>query len=103
MSLATIFNRPNGSIKKAVESNYANAVPTTDKHIAKIKDVKHDTKSVSNKNYNIATLIDNNISVDVKEFLPFRVMFTTIGIEGYNPNNPAPIGIAVVGYSNYIL
>lgn len=35
--------------------------------------------------------------------LPFRVRFTNIGIEGYGPGNPAPIGIAVIGINNYIL
>ena len=35
--------------------------------------------------------------------LPFRVAFTTLGIESYGPNNPPPIGIAIIGYNNYIL
>lgn len=35
--------------------------------------------------------------------LPFRVAFTTIDTGGYSPQNPAPIGIAIIGYTNYIL
>ena len=35
--------------------------------------------------------------------LPFRVRFTTIGIEGYSQNNPPGIGIQVIGYSNWII
>lgn len=35
--------------------------------------------------------------------LPFRVRFTTIGIEGYSSNNPPGIGIQVIGYSNWII
>ena len=42
-------------------------------------------------------------SVRVNDVLPFRVKFTNIGIEGYGPNNPAPIGIAIIGFNNYIL
>lgn len=44
-------------------------------------------------------------SIVVSEMLPFRVRFTNIGIEDqvYGPGNPAPIGIAIVGYNNYIL
>lgn len=41
----------------------------------------------------------------VLEVLPFRIRFTNIGVEptGYSPINPAPIGIAILGYNNYIL
>jgi hypothetical protein len=39
----------------------------------------------------------------VQSVLPFRVRFTTIGIEGYSPNNPPGIGIQVIGYSNWII
>lgn len=41
--------------------------------------------------------------IKVKEELPFRIRFTSIGIPGYGPGNVPPIGIAVVGYNNYIL
>lgn len=40
----------------------------------------------------------------VTEVLPFRIRFTNIGIDStYGPDNPAPIGIAVVGYNNYVI
>ena len=39
----------------------------------------------------------------VNSILPFRVRFTTIGIEGYSPNNPPGIGIQVIWYSNWML
>ena len=39
----------------------------------------------------------------INSVLPFRVKFVNIGIEGYGPNNPAPIGIAIIGVNNYIL
>ena len=35
--------------------------------------------------------------------LPFRVRFTTIGIEGYSPSNPPGIGLQVIGVSNWII
>jgi hypothetical protein len=44
-----------------------------------------------------------NFSVKIEQALPFRIKLTSIGIEGYGPNNPAPIGIAVIGLNNYIL
>jgi hypothetical protein len=37
------------------------------------------------------------------DIIPFYVRFTDIGIAGYGPGNPAPIGIAIIGVSNYIL
>lgn len=36
-------------------------------------------------------------------FLPFRVQFTSIGVKGYDANNPPPVGIAIIGVNNYIL
>ena len=41
--------------------------------------------------------------VKINYDLPFRVKFVNIGVEGYGPNNPAPIGIAIIGVNNYIL
>jgi hypothetical protein len=44
-----------------------------------------------------------DFSSKINQTLPFRVRFSSIGIEGYGPNNPPPIGIAVIGINNYIL
>ncbi len=41
--------------------------------------------------------------VKINDVLPFRVKFINVGIESYGPNNPAPIGIAIIGLNNYIL
>lgn len=43
------------------------------------------------------------IFAEVETVLPFRVRFTNIDIGGYSPSNPAPIGIAIIGFNNYIL
>lgn len=37
------------------------------------------------------------------EVLPFRIRFANINVGGYDSDNPAPIGIAVIGFNNYIL
>jgi hypothetical protein len=39
----------------------------------------------------------------VKDVLPFRIRFTNFTFEAYGPDNPAPIGIAVINRNNYIL
>lgn len=41
--------------------------------------------------------------IDVVEQLPFRVRFSNIGLDTYDRGNPAAIGMAIIGYSNYIL
>jgi hypothetical protein len=35
--------------------------------------------------------------------VPFKVQFINVGVFGFSKNNPAGIGVAVVGYNNYIL
>lgn len=74
MATATIVKSNNGSLKKAKAIDYG---------IIKISQGKPTTK--------------------IKSTLPFRVKFTNIMVPGYGPNNPAPIGIAIIGFSNYIL
>lgn len=53
--------------------------------------------------YGIINISDLSYKASVSSVLPFRISFTNIGIEGYSANNPAPIGIAIIGYNNYIL
>ena len=53
------------------------------------------TKKIKQEDYPRIVLIN--------EILPFRVRFTSIGIEGYSQNNVPPIPLQVIGYSNYIL
>lgn len=43
------------------------------------------------------------IKVKINNNLPFRVKFLPGIISEFSPNNPAPIGIAVIGVNNYIL
>ncbi len=39
----------------------------------------------------------------INEHLPFRLRIENIGLSGYTRENPAPIGVAIIGHSNYIL
>jgi hypothetical protein len=41
--------------------------------------------------------------VKINQRLPFRVRFTNIMVPNYSSTNVPPIGIAVIGISNYIL
>lgn len=35
--------------------------------------------------------------------LPFKIRITNITVPGYSPTNVPPIGIAIIGFNNYIL
>jgi hypothetical protein len=60
-------------------------------------------RKISAKDYGIINIGRTNRVVKVNEVLPFRVKFMNVGLTSYGPNNPAPIGIAIVGFNNYIL
>lgn len=68
----------------------------TDKNVIK-------TRLVEEKGPKLKSLVNVGRTVLINEVLPFRVRFTTIGINAYGPNNVPPIGIAIVGLNNYIL
>lgn len=59
---------------------------------------------ISNKNYPISRInYKPAFGIRIKEELPFRIKFTNIGIPSYGPSSIPPIGIAVIGFNNYIL
>jgi hypothetical protein len=71
---------------------------------AKLTDKNYlSTVWVKTDNYSRSSIVDNQRSVVVLDELPFRIRFTNIMVPGYGPNNVPPIGIAIVGYNNYIL
>jgi hypothetical protein len=45
----------------------------------------------------------NQLCSDFATVMPFRVNFQTVDMGAYSPSNPAPIGIAIIGFNNYIL
>ena len=40
---------------------------------------------------------------EVIDRIPFKIRVTNITVPGYNPSNVPPIGIAIIGFNNYIL
>jgi hypothetical protein len=55
------------------------------------------------KNFFNANSVNFVSRIDIVEQLPFKVRITAIGNEGYDRSNPAAVGMAIIGYSNYIL
>lgn len=39
----------------------------------------------------------------IEDVLPFRVQFINVSVFGFSKDNPAGVGVAVIGYNNYIL
>lgn len=39
----------------------------------------------------------------VNEHLPFKLRISNVVLDGYTRKNPAGIGVAIIGHSNYIL
>ena len=68
-----------------------------------IDDVKVRASKIQESDYGIAKIVQPSRVVRINDILPFRVRFTTIGVESYGANNVPGIGIQVIGFSNYIL
>jgi hypothetical protein len=60
-------------------------------------------KKVYAVEYPISRVTYRQGSVRVNQSLPFRVSLFNVGISNYGPSSPAPIGIAIIGFNNYIL
>lgn len=64
---------------------------------------KNKLRAINAVSYAIINVANDNRTVKINEVLPFRVKFTNIMVPGYSATNPAGIGIAVIGFNNYIL
>lgn len=61
-------------------------------------------KNAKNKRFSKVNITDvKKNKSSFSSVLPFRISITNIGIPSYSPNDPAPIGIAVIGFNNYVL
>lgn len=60
-------------------------------------------RAINAVSYAIINVANQNRTIRINEDLPFRIKFTNIQVSGYTKTNPPGIGIAVIGFSNYIL
>jgi len=99
------------SIIVDIKPGFTSSIKNSDFSLSSVSNISYAVKAtsidiptrVSNTNYPITKVTDGKHEAKVMSVLPFRVRFTSVGIPGYGPHNPAPIGIAIIGYSNYIL
>lgn len=62
------------------------------------------TKSIAQSDYPVVKIAEGKRLVKINQTLPFRVRFVNITVPGYSfPNNVPPIGIAIIGFNNYLL
>lgn len=69
----------------------------------KISESLNKVKTIKSSSFPIFDITKSKQVVSIQPVLPFKIKFINIGIPGYSANNPAPIGIAIVGFTNYIL
>lgn len=103
MASSKILEGARASIRFIVDKKYPLTRINENSRLIKFINKFATVRSISNKDYSNTKLIDKQRTVMVTETLPFRVKFINIGIEGYGPGNPPPIGIAIIGFNNYIL
>lgn len=102
MAKSIIVDIKPGFTSSIKNSDFSNSSVSNIAYTTKATSIDIPTK-VSSKDYPITKVTDGKHEAKVVSILPFRVRFTAVGIPGYGPHNPAPIGIAIIGYSNYIL
>lgn len=90
-------NKPRTTTAKTYD--YSITSVNGESHTAKIIDDTHSAKPTT-IDYAITKITDIEHGVKLQSILPFYVRFTTIGVPG---NDHLPIGLAVIGVSNYIL
>lgn len=60
-------------------------------------------KRVKQSDYSNAKIIFSFRKVKINNVVPFRVRFSNTDAVTYGPGNAAPIGIAVIGFNNYVM
>lgn len=103
MAKAVFRDKLVGTVRKIFLADYPITKITDFSFRTRLTDKTFTSSKIASKSYAITKITNEDRFVRLQTDIPFRVKFTTIGIEGYGPNNVPPIGIAVIGYSNYIL
>jgi hypothetical protein len=103
MPSVNIFDAPPIFTVSVKTSGALNANISEKKYNSIISEDIVKTKSVKQVDYAIVKISYRSKKVRVDQKLPFYVKFENIGVSAYGPSNPAPIGIAVIGFNNYIL
>jgi riboflavin synthase alpha subunit len=69
----------------------------------RVQGISYKVKKIKTADFALTKIVESKRSVKVSQDLPFYVRFQNVEIPTYGPYNPAKIGIAIIGNSNYIL
>lgn len=103
MAKAVILDKLNGKLSSLKNSDYYISRITYSAYNAVLRTVGIRSSKIQTVDYPTSTISYPKVTARPESVLPFRVKITNIMVEGYGPNNPPPIGIAVIGINNYIL
>ena len=103
MAKAVISNIISSSAKRITPYNYPKSKITGTKRSAEVIGRPSFETDIVQYNYPKSKIIGPKRTAEITSTLPFRVRFVNVGIEVYGASNPAPIGITIVGFNNYIL
>ena len=108
-SSTIVYNQPINATSVNISNNYSAEkmkkwmMHNLDLQLIEYSHKSYKTGKINTSTYALAKPVESKRSVKVSQKLPFYISFQNVTISGYGPSNPAPIGIAVVGFSNYIL
>ena len=104
MRSVLISDKKTGKTKNISEvQNSISTIEDIEHNSTIIEKAKNLVQNIERKIFPISTISEKEKTSVVSSVLPFRIRITNIGIPSYGPNNPAPIGIAIIGVNNYIL
>jgi hypothetical protein len=103
MARAALFEKIKQRFSSIKDKESRNSRFDTVSHNAVIVQTRQRLATFKSKSFFISDFGSVSARAIPESVLPFRIKFTNIGIESYGPNNPAPIGIAIIGFNNYIL
>ena len=103
MAKAVILDKLNGKLSSLKNSDYYLSRVTYSAYTSVLKTIGIKSSKIQTVQYPVSTISYPKVNPRVESVLPFRVKITNIMVEGYGPNNPPPIGIAIIGINNYIL
>lgn len=103
MSKSVIFDKVVGKLSNLKNSDYYLSKITHSAYKAVLSTLGNQTRLIKTTDHSLSSVSYSKVNATPESVLPFRIKITNIGVEGYGPGNPPPIGIAVIGINNYIL
>lgn len=69
----------------------------------KILENLNKVRTIKSSRFPIFNIKKSRQVTNIEPVLPFRIKFVNVQVPAYGPGNIPPIGIAIIGVSNYIL